>query len=57
LPDVKALFDAGAVHEGTSGDYKSICRDIKKRGFENPLNLYSFSAAARFEEMRNLYKE
>lgn len=54
---MKALFDAGAVHEGTSGDYKSICRDIKKRGFENPLNLYSFSAAARFEEMRNLYKE
>ena len=57
LPEVKALFDAGVVHEGTSGDYKSVCRDIKKRGFENPLDLYRFSAAARFEEMRNLYKE
>ena len=46
LPEVKALFDARVVHEGTSGDYKSVVRDIKKRGFENPLNYYSFSAEA-----------
>lgn len=57
LSEVKALFDAGVVHEGTSGDYKSICRDIKKRGFENPLNLYKFNAVARFEELCNFYKE
>ena len=57
LPEVKALFDAGAVHEGTSGDYKSVSRDIKKRGFENPLTLYSFSAEARFKEMRDFYKQ
>ena len=57
LPEVKALFDAGAVHEGTSGDYKSVSRDIKKRGFENPLTLYNFSAEARFKEMRDFYKQ
>ena len=56
LPEVKALYDAGAVHEGTSGSYKSAARDIKKRGFENPVNDYSFNAAARFKEMRELYK-
>ena len=57
LPEVKALFDAGAVHEGTSGDYKSVARDIKKRGFENPLTYYNFNAESRFNEMRKLYKE
>lgn len=57
LPEVKALFDAGVVHEGTSGDYKSVARDIKKRGFENPLTFYSFNAESRFKEMRELYKE
>ena len=57
LPEVKALFDAGAVNEGTSGDYKSVSRDIKKRGFENPLSYYSFSAESRFQEMRDFYKE
>ena len=57
LPEVKALFGAGAVHEGTSGDYKSVARDIKKRGFVNPLSLYSFSTEARFKAMRELYKE
>ena len=57
LPEVKALFDAGAVHEGTSGDYKSVARDIKKRGFENPVTNYSFNAETRFKELRKLYKE
>ena len=57
LPEVKALFDAGVVHEGTSGDYKSVARDIKKRGFENPLFLYSFNADSRFKEMRKIYKD
>lgn len=57
LPEVKALFDAGAVHEGTSGDYKSIVRDIKKRNFGNPVTNYSFNAEARFKEMRDFYKE
>ena len=57
LPEVKALFDAGVVHEGTSGDYKSVARDIKKHGFENPLTLYSFNAESRFKEMRKFYKE
>ena len=57
LPEVKTLFDAGAVHEGTSGDYKSVARDIKKHGFENPLTCYSFSAEARFKEMRELYNK
>ena len=57
LPEVKALFDAGAVHEGTSGDYKSVARDIKKRGFENPVTDYSFNAEARFKDMRKLYKD
>ena len=57
LPEVKALFDAGAVHEGTSGDYKSVARDIKRRGFENPVTNYSFNAEARFKELRKLYKE
>ena len=56
LQEVKALFDAGAVHEGTSGDYKSVARDIKKRGFENPLTNYSFNAEARFKDMREFYK-
>ena len=51
LPEVKALFDAGAVHEGTSGDYKSVARDIKKQNFENPLNYYNFTAEARFKEL------
>jgi hypothetical protein len=55
---VKALFDAGAVHEGISGDYKSVARDIKKqRGFENPLSLYSFNAESRFKAMREIYKD
>ena len=57
LPEVKALFDAGAVHDGTSGDYKSVARDIKKRDFENPITNYSFNAEARFKEMRDFYKE
>lgn len=57
LPEVKALFDAGVVHEGTSGDYKSVARDIKKRGFYNPVTNYSFSAEARFKDMRELYKD
>ena len=58
LPEVKALFDAGAVHEGISGDYKSVARDIKKqRGFENPLSLYSFNAESRFKAMREIYKD
>ena len=57
LPEVKALFDIGAVHEGTSGDYKSVARDIKKRGFENPVIYYSFTAEARFKELREIYKE
>lgn len=57
LPDVKTLFDAGAVHEGTSGDYKSVARDIKKRGSENPVSYYSFTAEVRFKELRKLYKE
>lgn len=57
LQEVKALFDAGAVYEGTSGDYKSVARDIKKRGFENPVTNYSFSAEARFKDMRELYKD
>ena len=55
LPEVKALFDAGAVHEGTSGDYKSVARDIKKQRFENPLSLYSFNAESRFKAMRDIY--
>jgi hypothetical protein len=57
LPEVKALFDIGAVHEGTSGDYKSVARDIKKCDFENPLDYYSFSAEARFKELREFYEE
>ena len=57
LPEVKALFDAGAVHEGTSSDYKSVARDIKKHGFENPVTDYSFNAEARFKDMRKLYKD
>ena len=57
LPQVKALFDASAMHEGTSGDYKSVARDIKKRGFENPVTNYSFSAQARFKDLRELYEE
>lgn len=57
LPEVKALFDAGAVHEGTSGDYKSVVRDIKKRGFENPVTDYSFNAEARFKDICKLYKD
>ena len=57
LPEVKALFDAGVVHEGSSGDYKSVARDIKKHGFENPLTLYSFNSESRFKEMREFYKE
>ena len=32
-------------------------RDIKKRGFENPLTNYSFNAEARFKDMRKLYKD
>ena len=56
LPEVKALFDAGAVHEGTSGDYKSVARDIKKQCIENPLSLYSFNAESRFKAMRDIYK-
>ena len=57
LPEVKALFDIGAVHEGTSGDYKSVARDIKKRDFANPVSYYSFTAEARFKELREFYKE
>lgn len=57
LPEVKALFDAGAVHEGTSGDYKSVASDIKKHGFENPVIDYGFNAEARFKDMRKLYKD
>ena len=57
LPEVKILFDAGAVHEGTSGDFNSVARDIKKRGFENPVTNYSFNAEARFKDMRKLYKD
>ena len=57
LPEVKTLFDAGAVHEGTSGNYKSVAHDIKKRGFENPVSYYSFTAETRFKNLRDLYKE
>ena len=57
LPEVKALFDDGVVNEGTSGDYKSVTRDIKKRRFENPVNYYSFTAEARFKELYEFYKE
>jgi hypothetical protein len=57
LPEVKVLFDAGAVHEGTSGDYKSVARDIKKRGIVNPVSYYCFTAETRFKKLRDLYKE
>jgi hypothetical protein len=57
LPEVQALFDTGAVHEGTSGNYKTVARDIKKRNFGNPVNFYSFTAEARFKEFREFYKE
>ena len=56
LPDIKALFDAGAVFEGISGDYKSVARDIKKHDFVNPLENFSFDVEKRFEDMRKLYK-
>jgi hypothetical protein len=57
LPEVKALFDAGVVNEATSGDYKSVARDIRKRRFENPVKYYSFTAEARFKELYEFYKE
>ena len=57
LPEIKALFEIGAVYEGTSGDYKSVARDIKKLDFGNPLNYYSFTAEARFNNLREFYKE
>lgn len=57
LPEVKALYDIGAVHEGTSGDYKSVARDIKKRDFENPVNRYCFTAEARFKKCASFTKD